>query len=101
MLSNDPPSMPSIFMCAPSRRRHVTGVHVSVTPRRYCPWRELCTPLVPVAERLLLLQGVPAGVPVLLPRAVARTAVALDHQGHAGAPGARAAPRSPTRRAHA
>ena len=67
--SNDPPSIPSIFMCAPSRRRHAIRGPRSVTPPRYRPSRELCTPLVAVAELLLVVQGVPARVPVLLPRA--------------------------------
>ena len=66
----------------PSRRRgDVTGVRVSVTPRRYCPRNELRTPVVPVAERLLVLQGVPARVPLLLPRATARAALAWTTKG--------------------
>ena len=62
-----------------------------VTPQRYRPsmGRALPSSLSPSSD--LVVQGVPARVPVLLPRPPARAAVAVGVEGLARAPGARAA----------
>ena len=93
LVDPDPPGMPSIFMVAERTvcdGRHVTEVRVTVTPRRYRPSDGSSAAVVAVAELDLVVQGVPARVPVLLPRPPARAAVGAGDQGHARAPGARA-----------
>ena len=95
------PSSSRSLVTGSVRPRTLPGSASLSHPRGTLRSDELRAPLVAVAERLLVVQGVPARVPVLLPRAAPRAAVAVDHQGHARAPGARAPPRPPGRRAHA